>query len=119
MKEEQVELVVLGERSSVRDDESTELDVVIEVRCDVAPDLAAGTSAGAMNLCLVVDRSGSMGGDKLETAKRSCVDIFNRLGQRDLFTVVVFDDGVQVVVTNPKWGYWTEGNRNIAGQGTC
>ncbi|WP_239405460.1 hypothetical protein [Frankia sp. Cj3] len=21
--------------------------------------------------------------------------------------------------TNPKWGYWTEGNRNIAGQGTC
>lgn len=102
MKDEQVELVVLGERPSVRDDESTELDVVVEVRCNVALDRAtAGTGGGAMNLCLVVDRSGSMDGNKLETAKRSCIDIFNRLGERDLFTVVVFDNDAEVVV-NPQ-----------------
>jgi Ca-activated chloride channel homolog len=55
----------------------------------------------SLNLCIVIDRSGSMQGAKLETAKRSCIDIFKRLGPDDLFTVVVFDDQAQVTV-NPQ-----------------
>lgn len=53
-------------------------------------------------LCLVIDRSGSMEAQgKLETAKRSCLDIFERIKDDDLFTVVVFDSDAQVVV-NPQ-----------------
>ncbi len=34
--------------------------------------------------------------------------------------VAEYESGAEVLTcTNPKWGYWTEGNRNIAGQGTC
>ncbi|MPY61099.1 vWA domain-containing protein [Streptomyces spongiae] len=95
-----IEILVLPERPAAREDEVTEFDVAVEVRCRTAE--ATDRRGGAMNLCLVIDRSGSMAGqDKLEVAKRSCVDIFRRITGDDLFTVVVFDSAVQVVV-NPQ-----------------
>lgn len=42
-----------------------------------------------------------MNGEKIETAKRSCIDIFRRLDQHDLLTVVTFADDVAVVI-NPQ-----------------
>ncbi|MGW7414837.1 vWA domain-containing protein [Streptomyces sp. NPDC054863] len=95
-----VQILVLPERPLARDDAVTEFDVVIEVRCRTDENI--GRSGTAMNLCLVIDRSSSMAAaDKLETAKRSCVDIFRRIKGDDLFTVVTFDDRAQVVV-NPQ-----------------
>ncbi|MFI0977493.1 VWA domain-containing protein [Streptomyces sp. NPDC021093] len=95
-----VQILVLPERPLARSDVVTEFDVVIEVRC--RSDENIDRSDGAMNLCLVIDRSASMdSADKLETAKRSCVDIFRRIKGDDLFTVVTFDDMAQVAV-NPQ-----------------
>ncbi|AZP20046.1 VWA domain-containing protein [Streptomyces aquilus] len=100
MDDRAIEVLVLPERPAARNDEVTEFDVAIEVRCRYAT--STERSGSAMNLCLVIDRSGSMGAqDKLETAKRSCVDIFRRITGDDLFTVVVFDHAAQVVV-NPQ-----------------
>ncbi|MET7378517.1 VWA domain-containing protein [Streptomyces sp. NPDC005526] len=95
-----VKLLVVPERTATRNDEVTELDVVLEVRCRIAEE-ATGRTGGAMNLCLVIDRSGSMSGQKLETAKRSCVEIFRRITGNSLLTVVVFDDEAEVVI-NPQ-----------------
>ncbi|MCX4905855.1 VWA domain-containing protein [Streptomyces sp. NBC_00878] len=98
MDDHPIEILVLPERPTARNDEVTEFDVAIEIRCRTAE--GSDRSAGAMNLCLVIDRSGSMASaDKLETAKRSCVDIFRRITGDDLFTVVVFDSRAQVMIS--------------------
>ncbi|QYC41331.1 von Willebrand factor type A domain protein [Nonomuraea coxensis DSM 45129] len=96
---DEVNITLFPERAVVRDDAPSETDLVVEISCRSA----AGQTRpqGPMNLCLVIDRSGSMDGPKLATAKKSCADIFRRLGDDDLLTVVVFDDEAQVIV-NPQ-----------------
>ncbi|HET7504549.1 MAG TPA: VWA domain-containing protein, partial [Kofleriaceae bacterium] len=90
---------ILVERPVVRNDRTSEIDVVFEVRSSAGA--AAARSSKALNLCLVIDRSASMNGDKLEIAKRSCADIHARLKPDDQLTVVVFDHEAQVVI-NPQ-----------------
>ncbi|MEO3808994.1 VWA domain-containing protein [Sphaerisporangium sp. B11E5] len=92
-------LSLLPERPVVRDDAISEVDLVVEVSCQSAE--TREEPAGPMNLCLVIDRSGSMSGDKLDTAKASCANIFRRLGANDQLTVVTFDDVAEVIV-NPQ-----------------
>jgi Ca-activated chloride channel family protein len=100
MADDKISLDILTERPIVRNDQVSELDMVIEVGSKQAID-SRTEKRKALNLCLVIDRSGSMQGQKLETAKKSCIDIYKRLNEDDLLTVVVFDDDAQSVV-NPK-----------------
>lgn len=48
--------------------------------------------------CIVLDRSGSMGGPPLEKAKQAIAMAIRNLRQGDLFGLVVFDDAAQVVI---------------------
>ena len=50
-----------------------------------------------VNLAFVLDRSGSMGGAKIETARRAVEDALARLKPEDRFALVVYDDQVDVV----------------------
>jgi Ca-activated chloride channel family protein len=51
-----------------------------------------------VNLTLVLDRSGSMHGDKLEYAKAAAIEAVRRLGPDDVFSLVVFDHEVNTLV---------------------
>lgn len=94
-----VKIALLPERPVVRNDTMSEMDLVVEISS--RPGEERTRPQGPMNLCLVIDRSGSMQGPKLDTAKKSCIDIFRRLGLGDLLTVVTFDDDVAVII-NPQ-----------------
>ena len=52
----------------------------------------------AVNLAIVLDRSGSMSGQKLEKAKDAAIEALRHLGPRDIFSVVVYDHNVRTVV---------------------
>lgn len=63
------------------------------VLLEVVPAEAAGGGSGKpVNLCLVLDRSGSMAGDKMNAMKAAALSVVDRLGSEDRLSVVVFDD---------------------------
>ncbi len=59
-----------------------------------------------VNLALVIDRSGSMHGEKIEKAKEAALAVVDRLGPKDYLSVITYDDDVELLVpstlvTNP------------------
>jgi len=62
---------------------------------------ASGAAFGRrlpLNLCLVIDRSGSMEGEPLDYVKRACGHVVDLLDQSDILSVVTFEDRVDVVM---------------------
>jgi len=52
-----------------------------------------------LNLCLVVDRSSSMRGERLQQVKDAAARIVDLLGDDDYFSLVTFNDRAEVVVS--------------------
>lgn len=53
-----------------------------------------------LNLCLILDHSGSMNGQPLETVKKAANRLVDRLSPEDRLSVVVFDHRAKVLVSN-------------------
>jgi Ca-activated chloride channel homolog len=51
-----------------------------------------------LNLCLVVDRSGSMRGPRMHYLKEGIAQAVDVLGPDDIFSVVTFDDMVELII---------------------
>lgn len=49
-----------------------------------------------LNISLVLDRSGSMAGDKIEYAKKAAMFVVEQLDSNDILSIVNYDDRVQV-----------------------
>jgi uncharacterized protein YegL len=52
-----------------------------------------------LNLCLVIDRSSSMRGERLQQVKDGAARIVDMLGEEDYFSLVTFNDRAEVVVS--------------------
>jgi Ca-activated chloride channel homolog len=66
---------------------------------EAAPEgLAAQLPKLPLNLCLVIDRSSSMRGERLNQVKEAAGKIVDQLSQDDYFSLVVFNDRADVVV---------------------
>jgi len=73
----------------------TSQEVVIKI------DLTGATSSTKrtpLNIAVVLDRSGSMSGAKIEKAKQAACQVVDQLGAHDIFSMVVFDTDVQVLI---------------------
>ncbi|MGD1875766.1 MAG: VWA domain-containing protein [Mastigocoleus sp.] len=53
-----------------------------------------------LNLCLILDHSGSMTGRPLETVKKAAIRLIDRLKPSDRISVVAFDHRAKVLVSN-------------------
>src|SRR5258706_1420218 len=51
-----------------------------------------------LNLAVVLDRSGSMTGAKIEKARQAAMGLVDRLAPDDIFSFVVFSDSARLVV---------------------
>lgn len=112
MSSDQVTFELIAERSVARKDQIGEIDVAIDLI--TTKTVGAQPRAGiALNLCIVLDRSGSMGGEKLDLAKKSCVEISESLTSADRLSVLAFNDDV-IAVVNPQTPRATVKDRLLA-----
>jgi Ca-activated chloride channel family protein len=56
------------------------------------------TASAPLNVCLVLDCSTSMKGEKLDIVKATAVQLMRRLKAQDIFSVVSFSDRAEVVI---------------------
>jgi Ca-activated chloride channel family protein len=75
---------------------SSQRQLAIAVSANAAVD---GNNA-PLNLCLVLDHSGSMGGQPLDTVKRAARDLVDSMYLQDRISVIGFDHKAHVVVEN-------------------
>lgn len=71
-----------------------DVNVMLEL---AAPAPEPSTVRPPIGIALVLDRSGSMTGEPLETAKRAAIWLVERLGPNDRVAVVTFDNHVDLV----------------------
>lgn len=76
-------------------EQSDEVTVLLEL---AAPEETRETPRAAATVQVVLDRSGSMAGERLDAARVALAELAERLDPADRFGVVAFDDGVDVVV---------------------
>lgn len=86
---------LIPERPAVRADGPTEINVLIRV---IPPVVETVAKRPPLNLGLVIDRSGSMHGDKLKAAKQAAIFAVQQLTATDRVSVTIFDDEVQTIV---------------------
>lgn len=62
-----------------------------------APSANTRSNRAALNLALIIDKSGSMSGSRLEYVKQAAMYVVDRLEEKDRVALVVFDDHVEVL----------------------
>jgi Ca-activated chloride channel family protein len=69
----------------------------ILIRID-APEMISNTDRSPLNLCLVLDKSGSMGdAGKMEYALQAAHQLVNSLGEEDILSIVTYDHRVRTL----------------------
>ena len=90
-----VKLEALPGQSLLRADETQRL--YLRINLEGVP-LARDEKRAPVNVAIVIDRSGSMRGDKLAHAKQAAIMAINLMGADDIVSVVAYSDKVDVVV---------------------
>jgi Ca-activated chloride channel family protein len=62
-----------------------------------APSTETPTNRAKLNLALIIDKSGSMSGSRLEYAKQAALYVVDRLEEKDRVALVMYDDRVEVL----------------------
>ena len=76
---------------------------IVKIALD-AMRLARRDSRPPVNLALVIDRSGSMSGDKIAKAREAALEAVDRLGADDIVSLVVYDNVIETLVPAERVG---------------
>ncbi len=84
-------------RDAIAKDQTTNLDLLIKI---VPPTIEISGDRPPLNLGLVIDRSGSMHGRKIQYARQAAIYAVEQLLPSDRISVVAFDSYVKTLVNN-------------------
>ncbi len=76
---------------------SSERNLLLDIIAPPKPEQSKEQSP--INLALVIDRSGSMSGSRLEAARRAATGIVDALSERDQLSLITFDNNVNIVLS--------------------
>jgi len=93
MSKPQVNFIPL--RNGISSESVTNLDLIVRI---TTPELKTTKPRPALNLGLVIDRSGSMGGKKIQYAIKAACYAVEQLSSNDRISVTIYDDKVEIIV---------------------
>lgn len=94
INDQTIEVVLDTRKKVITEDSADSLDVLLRLRAHEQ----LSKARTPLSVALVIDRSGSMQGRKLEEARRCAIEILNRMDAKDMVTVVTYDDRVDVTL---------------------
>ncbi len=68
----------------------------------IAPDQASQPQRAPLNIALIIDRSGSMRGDKLRFVQQAACHVLDLLDERDRVTLIAYDDQVTRIASSTR-----------------
>jgi len=87
--------IIYSRPNLVRLDEPQMLYIILDLE---APADARATPSIPLNVCLVLDRSTSMQGEKMDMVKATAIQVLRNLRPQDVFSVVTFSDRAEVII---------------------
>ena len=94
-----VKLAVRSSRQVLHADRSQRVYLKVDLE---GGEISRDRQRAPVNVALVLDRSGSMSGKKLQQAKKAAIMSIARLDSRDIISVLAYDDTVRVLVPATK-----------------
>lgn len=95
MNAPRIEFVPL--QDAIASDRPTNLDLIVKI---IPPDPDDNLERPPLNIGLVLDRSGSMGGKKIAYARQAASYAVEQLLESDRVSVTIYDDRIETVVEN-------------------
>lgn len=82
--------------------ESQLLYTLMELRPPTESSNPASRENPALNLCLVIDRSTSMQGSRMDTVKSSAIELVRQLRPQDKLSIILFSDRAEILLPSGK-----------------
>ncbi|HJS17267.1 MAG TPA: VWA domain-containing protein [Anaerolineales bacterium] len=87
--------ILFSRPNLIRLDEPQMLYIILELE---APVDARQSPAPPLNVCLVLDRSTSMQGEKMDMVKAAAIQVLRNLRPQDVLSIVTFSDRAEIVI---------------------
>lgn len=97
MEEPKPQIELLPLRAAVSSDRPSTLDVLVRI---IPPAIELKLKRPALNLSLVIDRSGSMKGQKIDLVRQAACYAVQQLRPNDRISVIVFDRAIHTLVNS-------------------
>lgn len=94
MTNKSIEMKVSADLGLIPEDRPSERFIEITLK---TPQATHGRNRQPLNLALVIDKSGSMQGDKLEYAKQAAMHVLGLLTDRDQLAIIAFDSEIEIL----------------------